>query len=71
MNKIKINTKINLIGHTDHKNFLEIQTNYGFAQRGGLAVPFISQAQRLVNDVNILDSREVRNLIFNETIFSN
>ena len=71
MNKIKINTKINLIGQADHKNFLEIQASYGLAQRGGLAIPFTSQAQRLASDVNILDNREVRNLIFNETIFSN
>lgn len=71
MNKIKINTKINLIGQTDHKNFLEIQSAYGFAQRGGTAVPFDQKAKRLVNDVNILNSGEVRNIIFNETIFSN
>ena len=71
MNKIKINTKINLIGQTDHKNFLEIQAGYGFAQRGGIAIPFTSQAKRLASDVNILNSGEVRTIIFNETIFSN
>lgn len=71
MNKIKINTKINLIGQTDHKNFLEIQTAYGFAHRGGLAIPFTAQAKRVSSDLNILNKREVRNLIFNEAIFSN
>lgn len=71
MNKLKINTGINLIGQKDHRDFLEIQTAYGFAQRGGLAIPFTPQAERLASDVNILDSREVRNIIFNETIFSN
>ena len=71
MNKIKINTKINLIGQTDHKNFLEIQAAYGLAQRGGIAIPFKVQAERLVSEVNILNSGEVRKLIFNETIFSN
>jgi hypothetical protein len=71
MNKIKINTKINLIGQTDHKNFLEIQSAYGFAQRGGLAIPSNKHAKRLANDVNILKSSEVRTIIFNETIFSN
>jgi hypothetical protein len=71
MNNIKINTKTNLIGQTDHKNFLELQSNYGFAQRGGTAVPFTPKAKRLVSDVNILNSHEVKNIIFNETIFSN
>lgn len=71
MNNIKINTKINLIGQTDHKSFLEIQTAYGIAQRGGAAVPFDQKAKRLVNDVNILNKGEVRNIIFNETIYNN
>lgn len=71
MKKTKLNTKINLIGQTDHKNFLEIQSTYGFAQRGGIAIPFVSQAERLSNNVNILSGAELRSLIFNETIFSN
>jgi hypothetical protein len=71
MNNIKINTKINLIGNTDHKNFLELQAVYGFAQRGGTAIVSHDLAKRLSNEVNLLNKTEIKGLIFNETIFSN
>jgi hypothetical protein len=72
MNNIKINSKTNLIGEPVHKRFLEIQTIYGFAQRGGIAIPLNAQAERIISDVNILNSQEVKNLIiFSETIFNN
>jgi hypothetical protein len=71
MNNIKINTKVNLIGEPDHKSFLELQTTYGIAQRGGIAIPSGEHAKRISTDVNLLSSAEVKSLIFNETIFSN
>ncbi len=73
MNNIKIDTKTNLIGNTDHKDFLELQTTYGFAQRGGSVNSnfLIDHAKRISSDVNLLSSREVKRIIFNETIYSN
>jgi hypothetical protein len=71
MNKIKINTNINLIGEPNHQSFLEIQAIYGIAQRGGTAIVSSSHAKRISSDVNLLANSELKNLIFNETIFSN
>lgn len=73
MNKIKIDTKTNLLGNIDHKGFLELQTVYGIAQRGGSVTSNFSvdHIKRISSDVNLLDSREIKRLIFNETIYSN
>ena len=69
----KITTSANVIGDSNHRNYLTIQASYGFAQRGGVQFPYISSshANRLVSDVNILTSRENKQLVFSETIFSN
>ncbi len=69
----KIATSTNLIGETSHRHYLSIQAAYGFAQRGGVQFPYISSshATRLVSDVNILTSKENKQLVFSETIFSN
>lgn len=73
MNNIKINTKTNLIGDNNHKGFLELQSAYGIAQRGGSIISnFLSNhAKRISSDVNLLSKDETRKLIFNETIYSN
>jgi len=66
-----INT--NLIGEEAHRDFLEVQAEFGFAQRGG-AFPFNlipSHVNRLASDVNLLTSIEKKQLIFSGTIFSN
>jgi hypothetical protein len=63
----------NLIGENKFQQFLEIQTSYGYAQRGGaiLKNQTTIQSKRLVNDVNILVSTELKKLVFNELIFGN
>lgn len=73
MNKIKIDTKTNLIGEINHKGFLELQSSYGIAQRGGSIISNFSDnhAKRIASDVNLLSKDETRKLIFNETIYSN
>ena len=73
MNKIKIDTKTNLIGDINHKGFLELQSAYGIAQRGGSIISNLSNnhAKRISADVNVLSKAETRKLIFNETIYSN
>lgn len=66
-------TSKNLIGESRHRNFLKLQANYGFSQRGGVQFPYASNehSKRLISDVNILTSRENKHLIFSESIFSN
>ena len=73
MNNFKIDTKTNLIGQPDHKNFLELQASYGIAQRGGIKFPSFSDkhTKRITTDVNLLSKAETKQLIFNETIYSN
>jgi hypothetical protein len=68
-----IDAQTNLIGEDRHRHFLFLQAGYGFAQRGGVAFPFPSEAhsRRLVSEVNILTSTENKQLIFSESIFSN
>ncbi|MES2760821.1 MAG: hypothetical protein V4677_01390 [Bacteroidota bacterium] len=68
-----IATQANLIGEGRHRHFLTLQATYGFAQRGGVAFPFPSEAhsKRLVSNVNILTAVENKQLIFSESIFSN
>jgi hypothetical protein len=72
MNNIKITTQ-NLIGDINHKGFLELQSAYGIAQRGGSIISNYSNdhAKRLVSDVNLLSSKERKKIIFNETIYGN
>lgn len=69
----KIDITTNLLGNNNHRNFLQIQTSYGLAQRGGVQYPYINSthATRLVSDVNLLTSKEIKQLIFSEIIFLN
>lgn len=70
-NNIKITNTINLIGENNFKQFLEIQAIYGFAQRGGIVLTSNTKAhqKRLINDANILESSELKKIVFNELIF--
>lgn len=72
-NKTNIKSSAELIGQQNFKQYLEIQAAYGFAERGGTKLPFYetSQSKRLVSNVNILDSSELKKLVFNEIIFGN
>jgi hypothetical protein len=63
----------NLIGDHSHRNFIELQAEFGIAQRGG-AFPFNiipTHLNRLASDVNLLTSQEKKQLIFSGTIFNN
>ncbi len=69
--KALVNT--NLIGDQLHLEFLEVQAEFGIAQRGG-AFPFNiipNHLNRLASDVNLLTSQEKKQLIFSGTIFNN
>lgn len=63
----------NLIGNNGHRQFIQLQASLGIAQRGGVKYPYYNQHHdvRLVSDVNILSSKENKQLIFSEQIFSN
>ena len=69
----KISKTINLIGEKDHRTYIQLQAEYGFSQRGGVQFPFAGHkhVKRLVNDVNILTSKENKQLIFSESIYCN
>lgn len=69
----KIATSTNIIGQSHHRNYLIIQASYGFAHRGGVQFPYSnsSHINRLVSNVNILTSKENKQVVFSETIFSN
>ena len=63
----------NLLGEEAHREFLNLQTEFGIAQRGG-AYPFNiipSNVNRLTSDVNLLTSTEKKQLVFSGTIFNN
>lgn len=63
-----------IIGETNHRDFLEFQVAYGFAKRGGSQLQYASESnhpKRVVSNVNLLNKKEIKNLIFNENIFSN
>ena len=68
----KLNS-INLIGNETHRDFLDLQAIYGFAQRGGTVFQNsnASHTNRLVSDVNILTAYEKKQLIFSVSIFNN
>lgn len=63
----------NLIGEIQHRQYIRLQAAYGVAHRGGVVFPLYEERhnRRLVSDVNLLSSREHRQLVFSETIFSN
>lgn len=67
------NITSNLIGEIQHRQYIRLQAAYGVAQRGGVVFPLFEEKHnaRLVSDVNLLSSREHRQLVFSESIFSN
>ena len=67
------NVSANLIGEIQHRQYIRLQAAYGVAQRGGVVFPLFEEKHlaRLVSDVNILSSREHRQLVFSESVFSN
>lgn len=72
-NIVKTITKNNLIGNSEHREFLQIQSAFGISQRGGSQLLFNSKPhyKRLVSNVNFLESNELKKLVFNEIIFAN
>lgn len=63
----------NLIGQAEHRLFVNMLAAYGVAHRGGTVFPR-SETQhhaRLVHNVNLLQARERKQLIFSQSIFSN
>jgi hypothetical protein len=71
--KTKNIKSINLIGDDTHRDFLELQATYGFAQRGGTVFQNTnaSHTNRLVSDVNILTQYERKQIIFSLPVFNN
>lgn len=69
----KITTETNLIGENNYRQYLQQQADYGFSQRGGVWYPFASNQhnKRLISDVNVLTSKEHKQLIFSESILCN
>ena len=67
------NTTTNLIGEKRHRDFLQVQADYGYSQRGGVLFPFASNkhSKRLVSDINILNSTENKHVLFSQPIYSN
>ena len=65
--------KTNLIGDATHREFIELQALYGFAQRGGSVLEKDNEqhTNRLVSDVNILTPYEKKQLIFSLPVFNN
>ncbi|HXD92719.1 MAG TPA: hypothetical protein VNX01_05860 [Bacteroidia bacterium] len=68
----QLNT-INLLGDATHREFIELQAIYGFAQRGGSVLEKDNEqhTNRLVSDVNILTQYEKKQLIFSLPVFNN
>ena len=72
-NKLTTTQTTNLIGQHKFRDFLKLQTTYGFSQRGGVQYPSIKEEhlKRLVAPINLLSSLEKKHLVFSESIFSN
>lgn len=62
----KISITQNLMGHEDHRIHLQLQAEYGLSQKGGMQFPFADEIhnKRLISDINILTSKENKQLIF-------
>lgn len=74
MNKIyNINRTKNVIGQTEHRNFIELQAVFAIAQRGGSRIPGLSKKHtaRIASNINLLTRTELKSLIFGESIYGN
>jgi hypothetical protein len=62
----------NILGNAEHRSFLNIQSSYGFARRGGsLSLRFRLSACRLISDINLLHYYERKLLVYSEFISKN
>jgi hypothetical protein len=66
MSKLKKQIYVNILGHASHRKFIEYHAIAGIAERGGSITQSVSphHAIRLVSQVNILGSEELRELLF-------
>jgi len=74
MGNYKSNLKLatDLLSAEDYKNYLTIISEYGVAQTGGSSIISLPlQGERLVHDINLLISRERKQLIYSEIISKN
>lgn len=64
---------INLLKEKEFKSFLKVQTKIAIAQCGGISLYTNrnNHQNRIVSDVNLLDSQELRGLIYENFIAIN
>lgn len=63
---------LNLLGEKEHRDFLNFQSEYGIAIRGGSrsAHPEL-HTKRISSTINLLGSQEIRQLSFSGTLLNN
>jgi hypothetical protein len=66
-------SKVDLLSNDTYKSFLKVQTTYSIAQTGGSYAYFNNrkEQERLVSDVNILDSAEAKRIVFSHLLGNN
>ena len=66
-------SRIDLLSNDTYKSFLKVQTTYSIAQTGGSYAYFnnLKEQERLVSDVNILDSAEAKRIVFSHLLGNN
>lgn len=66
-------SRIDLLSNDTYKSFLKVQTTYSIAQTGGSYAYFNNrkEQERLVSDVNILDSAEAKRIVFSHLLGNN
>jgi hypothetical protein len=66
-------TNINLLADKTFASFIQLQSRYGIAQRGGTALFTNNEthATRVISNVNILSSQEVNVIVFENFISKN
>ncbi len=66
-------SKIDLLSNDTYKSFIKIQATYSIAQIGGSYAYYNNrkEQERLVSDVNILDSAEAKRIVFSHLLGNN
>ena len=66
-------SRIDLLSNDTYKSFLKVQTTYSIAQTGGSFAYYNNRKEqdRLVSDINILDSAETKRIIFSQLLGNN
>jgi len=66
-------SRIDLLSNDTYKSFLKVQTTYSIAQTGGSYAYYNNrkEQERLVSDVNILDSAEAKRIVFSHLLGNN